>query len=97
MDKLYVFTLQHREITRQEFAVTKETAKRYYCSKFIFDKSDIGVVSGKALDRVILTEDRPELAKAIFVEELDKAIADLKEQIEICEKQKISIRNMEVK
>lgn len=49
------------------------------------------------MNEVALTEDRPELAKAIFVEELDKAISDLKEQIEICEKQKISIRNMEVK
>lgn len=97
MDKLYVFTLQHRDITRQEFTVTRETAKRCYCSNFVCNKYDIGVASGKALDRVILTEDRPELAKAVFVEELDKAISDLKEQIEICEKQKISIRNMEVK
>lgn len=97
MDKLYVFTLQHKEITRREFTVTKETRSLYYCYGLQARKSDIGVVSGKALDRVILTEDIPELAKTIFVEELDKAIADLKEQIEICEKQKISIRNMEVK
>ena len=97
MDKLYVFTLHHREITSQEFTITKETRKRYYCSNFVFYKSNIGVVSGRAKDIVLLTEDRPEFAKAVFVEELDKAIADLKEQIEICEKQKISIRNMEVR
>lgn len=97
MDKLYVFTLQHRDITRQEFTVTKETRRLYYHYSLPFRKSDIGVVTGIEMNEVTLAEDRPELAKAIFVEELDKAIADLKEQIEICEKQKVSIRNMEVK
>ena len=83
--KLYLFKTRSwfgkPELKIEEFEV-EEKNKTYTCKCRRFNKSDIGVVSGYALDECILLENNSKKACEILLTAKEKELERIKEQMQ---------------